>query len=103
MKICARCGKGSTTGIDSSHKHSGAWAMRAPDSKKVWQVNLQPLRVRTEKGWMRVQLCIKCLRIVKATQNYSKQPKFEKAEVKVESTEPKVAAKKAAVPTPATA
>lgn len=80
-KACQRCGKSAMVGINSSHKHSGAWAMRAPDSRKVWKPNLQTLRVKTPTGWRKMTFCIKCYRIVKATQDYRKIAKVDRSQL----------------------
>ena len=65
MYTCDRCGKGSLVGSNSAHKHGGAWAMRAPKSRKVWRPNLQRVRVVLNGKLGRYWLCTKCLKVVK--------------------------------------
>ncbi len=77
MQVCQRCGKGSLIGFDSSHKHGGGWAMRAPKSRRVWRPNLQRVKVALNGKIGRYWLCTKCLKIFKK-QNIS-SPRLKEA------------------------
>lgn len=61
------CGKTTKVGMDTTHKHGGQWAMRAPKSQKLWKPNLQVARVEVAgEGVRKLKFCIKCLRMVKS-------------------------------------
>jgi len=42
--ICSVCGKGSLSGQNIRHPHSGAWATRAPRTKRQFHPNLQSVK-----------------------------------------------------------
>ena len=68
--ICQFCGKGSMSGQNIRHIHSGAWARRAPKTKRRFLPNLQTVTVRKAGRTMRMRVCVKCLkseRFIKAT------------------------------------
>ncbi len=62
MKQCAVCGKGPQFGQNIRHVHSGAWALRAPRTKRRWMPNLQPARVAVGGSTRRIMVCVKCLK-----------------------------------------
>lgn len=74
MYTCDRCGKGSLVGSNSAHKHGGAWAMRAPKSRKVWRPNLQRVRVVLNGKLGRYWLCTRCIKILKKLSAQKKKP-----------------------------
>lgn len=54
-KICEICGKGRQVGNNVSHAHN--------KTKKVWEPNLQKIRVRLESGQVkRLRVCTACIR-----------------------------------------
>jgi len=67
MRACTLCGKTTKIGMDTTHKHGGQWAMRAPRTQKLWRSNLQVAKVEVDGlGVRKMKFCIKCLRLVKA-------------------------------------
>lgn len=67
MRACVLCGKTTKVGMDTTHKHGGQWAMRAPKSQKLWKPNLQVAKVEIEGvGVRKMRFCVKCLRQVKS-------------------------------------
>ncbi len=67
MRACTLCGKTTKVGMDTTHKHGGQWAMRAPKSQKLWKANLQVAKVEIAgMGVRKMKFCIKCLRQVKS-------------------------------------
>ncbi len=67
MRACTLCGKTTRVGMDTTHKHGGQWAMRAPRTQKLWKPNLQVAKVEIEGlGVRKMKFCIKCLRLVKS-------------------------------------
>ncbi|MBR6898152.1 MAG: 50S ribosomal protein L28 [Lachnospiraceae bacterium] len=54
MAKCALCGKGASFGIKVSHSHRRA--------NRMWKANVQPVRVKTEGGSVRVKICTSCLK-----------------------------------------
>jgi large subunit ribosomal protein L28 len=54
-KICEVCGKRRQVGMNVSHAHNR--------TKKVWDPNLQKIRVRLESGEVkRMRVCTSCIR-----------------------------------------
>jgi len=93
MRVCSNCKKSVIIGIDSSHKHGGAWAMRGPATRKIWKPNLHKKKVTIEGRTQTLYFCTKCWRRVreqvkKAAQ--SKPPKAAEKSVEPEKT-PKAA------------
>lgn len=66
MYVCERCGKGSTIGIDSTHRYGGGWSMRGQATRKVWKPNLHTLKIKKHGKTVTMRLCTKCARIEKA-------------------------------------
>ena len=62
MKICEVCGKSPQFGQNIRHVHSGAWALRAPRTKRRWLPNLQTIRVPHGGATRKVTICTKCLK-----------------------------------------
>ena len=54
-RVCEICGKGRQVGYNVSHAHN--------KTKKVWQPNLQRVRVTLPSGGTRrIKVCTRCLR-----------------------------------------
>lgn len=62
MKLCAICGKGPQFGQNIRHVHSGAWALRAPRTKRRWLPNLQAVRINDGGSTRKILVCTKCLK-----------------------------------------
>jgi len=62
MKQCAVCGKAPQFGQNIRHVHSGAWALKAPRTKRRWLPNLQSARVQDGGVTKKIQVCTKCLK-----------------------------------------
>ncbi len=60
--VCAICGKGPQYGQNIRHKHSGAWALRAPKTKRRWLPNLQAVRVANGDVTKGLKVCTKCIK-----------------------------------------
>lgn len=62
MQVCEVCGKRPQFGQNIRHVHSGAWARRAPRTKRRWLPNLQSARIVDGKTTRRIRVCVKCLK-----------------------------------------
>ena len=60
--VCDICGKGPQFGQNIRHKHSGAWALRAPKTKRRWLPNLQTVHVAHKDTTKTIKVCTKCLK-----------------------------------------
>jgi large subunit ribosomal protein L28 len=60
--ICSVCGKSAMSGQNIRHPHSGAWARRAPRTKREFKPNLQSVRTVVAGATKRVKVCTKCLK-----------------------------------------
>lgn len=60
--VCDVCGKGVMHGQNIRHVHSGAWALRAQRTKRVWYPNLQPVRAVVNGSVRRLKVCTRCLK-----------------------------------------
>ncbi|MDH7602178.1 MAG: 50S ribosomal protein L28 [Armatimonadota bacterium] len=60
--ICEICGKGPQFGQNIRHIHSGAWALRAPRTKRRWLPNLQTVRTRINGRPVKLRVCAKCIK-----------------------------------------
>lgn len=65
MRSCDISGKTTKVGVSGRHRHSGAWAMKAPSSKKVWYPNLHSTSVKIEGVTKRIKVTTKALRMLK--------------------------------------
>ena len=66
--VCTVCGKSAMSGQNIRHPHSGAWATRAPRTKRQFKPNLQSVRaVQTGGAARRVKVCTKCMKAGKVT------------------------------------
>jgi len=59
---CEICGKGPQFGQNIRHVHSGAWALRAPRTKRRWLPNLQSVKTLVKGNPTRLRVCAKCLK-----------------------------------------
>ena len=59
---CAVCGKGAMSGQNIRHPHSGAWATRAPRTKREFKPNLQTVHAAVKGGSKKLKVCTKCLK-----------------------------------------
>ena len=60
--ICEVCGKGPLFGQNIRHVHSGAWALRAPRTKRRWLPNLQTVHADVKGTTKKMRVCAKCLK-----------------------------------------
>lgn len=60
--ICSVCGKGAMSGQNIRHPHSGAWATRAPRTKREFKPNLQSVKTLVAGAACRVKVCAKCIK-----------------------------------------
>ncbi len=65
--VCAICGKGVQHGQNIRHRHSGAWALRAQRTKRVWKPNLQNVRALVNGKPSRIRVCTSCIKAGKVT------------------------------------
>lgn len=67
MNACSVCGKGTMSGQNIRHVHSGQWATRAPRTKRNFKPNLQSVKTLVAGTTRRVKVCAKCLKANKVT------------------------------------
>jgi large subunit ribosomal protein L28 len=60
--VCAVCGKGPLFGQNIRHVHSGAWALRAPRTKRRWLPNLQTVHTMKNGEKIRLRVCTRCIK-----------------------------------------
>lgn len=72
MYSCQRCGKSTQILKTGAHKHGGAWAMRAPKTRKVMRPNLQRVKTILDNKIGRFWLCTRCLKTLKKEPNIKK-------------------------------
>ncbi|MBC8103879.1 MAG: 50S ribosomal protein L28 [Cytophagales bacterium] len=65
--VCSVCAKGTMSGQNIRHVHSGQWALRAPRTKRSFKPNLQSVRTMVAGTSSRVKVCTKCLKANKVT------------------------------------
>lgn len=65
--VCDICGKGPHYGQNIRHQHSGAWALRAPKTKRRWLPNLQTVRVPNGDATKALKVCTRCMKAGKVT------------------------------------
>jgi ribosomal protein L28 len=74
MRSCAISGKKTKVGVSGRHRHSGAWAMKAPSSKKVWYPNLHTTAIKIDGVTKRIKVSTKALRqLKKAGASFSRE------------------------------
>ena len=78
MVQCYHCGKRTQFGRSYTHRKGvagGRWKKRAPATRRIFRVNLQPVRILIEDGKVkRVKICSKCLKRVKKDLRDGKKP-----------------------------
>lgn len=52
-------------GVTGRHRHSGAWAMKAPSTKRTWLPNLHKTAIKIEGVTKRIKVTTKALRMLK--------------------------------------
>jgi large subunit ribosomal protein L28 len=65
---CYHCGKGIIYGRSHTHHRGvagGRWKKRAPKTARIFEPNLQPIRIMIGDKAKRVKLCTKCLKRIK--------------------------------------
>jgi large subunit ribosomal protein L28 len=65
--VCSVCGKGSLSGQNIRHPHSGAWATRAPRTKRQFHPNLQSVKTVVAGTTRHIRACTKCIKAGKVT------------------------------------
>lgn len=77
MNRCYHCGKGVLFGRSHTHHRGvagGRWKKRAPKTRRIFQPNLQPVKILIAGKIKRVKLCMKCLKRVKKDVAEGKKP-----------------------------
>jgi large subunit ribosomal protein L28 len=59
---CAVCGKGKLFGHNIRHIHSGAWALRAPKTQRIYKPNLQTVHTKVNGTPAKLKVCTKCIK-----------------------------------------
>jgi large subunit ribosomal protein L28 len=59
---CQFCGKHRMAGNYIRHRHSGAWARRAPKKPRWFLPNVQKTKVVVDGALRSVHICTRCLR-----------------------------------------
>ncbi len=62
MAQCEFCGKHKMAGHSIQHRHSGAWARRAPKTTRVFEPNIQKTKIMMNGAMRSVHICTRCLR-----------------------------------------
>lgn len=65
MRVDALTGKTTKLGQTGRHRHSGAWAMKAPASQKVWYPNLHTTTIKIDGASKKIKVGTKSLRMLK--------------------------------------
>lgn len=94
MTGCYHCGKGIIFGRSHTHHRGvagGRWKKRAQKTQRIFEPNLQKVKILIKGVEMRVKLCTKCIKRVKKDITDGKKPfvtmvHAPKVEVKVTET-----------------
>jgi len=62
MAQCERCGKSKQFGNHIRHRHSVAWARRAPKKNRTFEPNIQKTKILVNGALRTAHLCTRCLR-----------------------------------------
>lgn len=62
MAQCDFCNKSKMFGNYIRHRHSGAWARRAPKKNRVFNPNVQKTKITIDGVQRSVHICTRCLR-----------------------------------------
>jgi ribosomal protein L28 len=65
MRTDALTGKGTKVGQTGRHRHSGAWAMKAPGTQKIWHPNLHTTTIKIDGASKKIKVATKTLRMIK--------------------------------------
>jgi len=65
MRSCPISGKTTRVGQTGRHRHSGAWAMKAPATQKVWYPNLHTMTIKIDGASKKIRVATKALRMLK--------------------------------------
>lgn len=65
MRADALTGKTTKIGQTGRHRHSGAWAMKAPATKKIWYPNLHSITIKIDGVSKKIKVATKNLRMLK--------------------------------------
>ncbi len=60
-KVCDISGRKAQAGRWTRHPHSGAWAHRAPQKARRFEVNLQTVTIQTPQGKKRIKVAARML------------------------------------------
>ena len=77
MNRCYHCGKGVLYGRSHTHRRGvagGRWKKRAPKTRRIFEPNLQPVRIMVSGKEKRVKLCTKCLKRIRKDIKDGKKP-----------------------------
>ena len=77
MNKCYNCGKGVLYGRSHTHKRGvagGRWKKRAPKTQRIFEPNLQAVKIVEAGLEKRVKLCTKCLKRVRKDLRDGKKP-----------------------------
>lgn len=77
MKVCFHCKKGNLYGRSHTHHRGvagGRWKKRAPKTRRVFEPNLQRVRVVVEGKEEGVVLCAKCLKRIRFDMKKGQRP-----------------------------
>ena len=74
---CFYCKKTAQFGRSHTHRRGvagGRWKKRAPKTRRIFRVNLHPIKIVLEEKVKRVKLCSKCLKRIKKDLREGKKP-----------------------------
>lgn len=77
MNRCYHCGKGVLYGRSHTHKRGvagGRWKKRAPKTRRIFEPNLQAVKIMEKGKEKRVKLCTKCLKRIRKDIKDGKRP-----------------------------
>lgn len=60
-KVCQITGRKAQAGRWTRHPHSGAWAHRAPQKARRFEVNLQTVTIQTPQGKKRIRVAARIM------------------------------------------
>ena len=60
-KVCEYSGRKAQAGRWTRHPHSGAWAHRAPQKARRFEVNLQTVTIQTPSGKRKIKVAARML------------------------------------------
>ncbi len=61
-KVCEISGRKAQAGRWTRHPHSGAWAHRAPQKARRFEVNLQSVTIQTPHGKKKIKVAARMLK-----------------------------------------